>query len=189
MHLERIHNNPNSKVSLTVEHIKDKFKSMNNSLEITQKKMRNFLKQKRLKFPRFYFLSDEDMFELLGKAKFPEIINKHMMKMFQGIKRLNYQVIQNKVDKNLKLSRFTEMESVDKEAITLLNPIEVDGDLINMMTLIQIEMRTVLKQRLIESDKMLSQLPSFRTNGAGFSNWIKDTPGQVLITNIQIEWT
>lgn len=31
--------------------------------------MRKYLEKRRMEIPRFYFLSDEDIFEILGKAK------------------------------------------------------------------------------------------------------------------------
>ena len=51
--------------------------------------MRKYLEKRRIEIPRFYFLSDEDIFEILGKSKDHKCINKNIKKMFEGIKQLD----------------------------------------------------------------------------------------------------
>ncbi len=48
--------------------------------------MRKYLEKRKYETPRFYFLSDEDIFELLGKIKDPNCLQKFLKKMFEGIK-------------------------------------------------------------------------------------------------------
>lgn len=189
--LERISHNNNVKASLTIENIKEKFESMNNSLDITQKNMRAYLKQKRIKFPRFYFLSDEDMFEMLGKAKDPDVVNKHMKKMFEGIKSLQYERIVNKLDKSSKTYRFKGMMSSDGEYIEFEQTIEATGDLISMMNTVEDSMKDELKRALKNSLEKLegSNMKALKNSGPAFNTWMSDIPGQMQIASIQIEWT
>ena len=42
--------------------------------------------EKRSNFPRFYFLGDEDLLELLGQSTKEQIIQTHIKKLFTGIK-------------------------------------------------------------------------------------------------------
>jgi hypothetical protein len=58
---------------------------MNKGLEQIQKALREFLETKRGGFPRFYFLSDDDLLEIIGMGKDPSPINKHIKKIFEGI--------------------------------------------------------------------------------------------------------
>jgi len=51
--------------------------------------LKQFLEAKRGHFPRFYFLSDDDLLEIIGQAKDLEPINKHVKKMFEGISLLH----------------------------------------------------------------------------------------------------
>ena len=39
-------------------------------------------------FPRFFFLSNEDLLEIIGQAKDPEPINKHIKKIYECINKL-----------------------------------------------------------------------------------------------------
>lgn len=57
-------------------------------LETIQKNMKKYLERRRMEIPRFYFLSDEDIFEMLGKSKDPTFINLNIKKMFEGVQEL-----------------------------------------------------------------------------------------------------
>jgi len=58
---------------------------LNRGLEAIQKELQQFLEAKRGVFPRFYFLSNEDLLEIIGQAKDPAPINKHIKKIYEGI--------------------------------------------------------------------------------------------------------
>lgn len=48
-------------------------------------------KQKKI-LPRFYFLSNEDLIEILGDSQKPEKIQKHLKKCFEGINEIGFKV-------------------------------------------------------------------------------------------------
>ena len=83
----RIYKEQNCYKALIVT-VKDFIKTlsdMNRGLEQIQKELRSFLEGKRGIFPRFYFLSNEDLLEIIGQGKDPTPINKHIKKIFEGI--------------------------------------------------------------------------------------------------------
>jgi dynein heavy chain len=62
---------------------------LNEQFEKIQRYLKQFLEAKRSQFPRFYFLSDEDLLEIIGQSKDPKPIVAHIGKMFEGVHNLN----------------------------------------------------------------------------------------------------
>ncbi|KAA6398983.1 MAG: putative dynein heavy chain, partial [Streblomastix strix] len=57
---------------------------MQKELQHCQQALSEFLEEKRDKFPRFYFIGDDDLLEILGQAQTPSVIQAHLKKLFQA---------------------------------------------------------------------------------------------------------
>ena len=66
-------------------------------LERCQKALNDYLQEKRNKFPRFYFLGDDDMLQILGQSQNPSIIQLHLKKLFSGIHTVKFTDEQDKI--------------------------------------------------------------------------------------------
>ena len=66
----------------------EQLNEMNGKLEEIQKSLDMYLETKRQIFPRFYFLSNDDLLEILGQSKNPEAVQPHLKKCFDNIKSL-----------------------------------------------------------------------------------------------------
>ena len=84
--------------------------SILDQLERCQKALADFLEDKRQRFPRFYFIGDDDLLEILGQAKNPAVIQSHLKKLFAGIHRVDFS------EGN---SAITAMLSLDGEKVVL----------------------------------------------------------------------
>ena len=56
----------------------DTLNEMNTKLEEIQKSLDMYLETKRQIFPRFYFLSNDDLLEILGQSKNPDAVGYGM---------------------------------------------------------------------------------------------------------------
>lgn len=70
---------------------------MNTKLEEIQKSLDMYLETKRQIFPRFYFLSNDDLLEILGQSKNPEAVQAHLKKCFDNIKSLKMSKVRGTV--------------------------------------------------------------------------------------------
>lgn len=57
-------------------------------MDSIQRALERYLETKRHVFPRFYFISNDDLLEILGNAKRPDFIQKHIKKLFGNIHAL-----------------------------------------------------------------------------------------------------
>lgn len=127
---------------------------------------------KRNAFPRFYFLSDDDLLELLGQSTKEPIIQKHIKKLFPGINRLQIE------QKNGSLS-IVRISSVEGEEVKLLEPIAMIGPIETWLS----HLLKQIKITLIDAVVKCSQTEQFTLNV------IQSYPEQVICLARSIQFT
>ena len=71
----------------------ERLNDMNTKLEDIQKSLDMYLETKRQIFPRFYFLSNDDLLEILGQSRNPTAVQPHLKKCFDNIVQLQMEKV------------------------------------------------------------------------------------------------
>lgn len=97
------------------EKYKTEFENSNKLLDEIQKSLSEYLETKRRFFPRFYFLSDEELLQILAQTKDPETVQRHINKCFEGIGQLE-----------MKGGIVSGMISMEKEKVMFSKKVDVN---------------------------------------------------------------
>ncbi|CAL1158737.1 unnamed protein product [Cladocopium goreaui] len=114
--METVSENPNVLDVSEIENLLASFVDANKKLDAIQKGLNQYLEKKRLDFPRFFFLSNDELLMILSQTKDPTAVQPHMGKCFEGISRVRF----NKTNEIIEA-----MASVEGEVVDLALPVNV----------------------------------------------------------------
>ncbi|XP_018600098.2 dynein heavy chain 1, axonemal isoform X2 [Scleropages formosus] len=149
----------------------DNLRDCNKLLELVQKGLSEYLETKRGAFPRFYFLSDDELLEILSQTKEPTAVQPHLRKCFENIARLKFQP-------DLQI---THMYSGEGEEVQLLFPVWPSGNVEEWLREVEKSMKASLRDII---DHSLQDYPQ-----KARTEWVLSWPGQVVIAVCQTFWT
>lgn len=129
---------------------------------------------KRRIFPRFYFVSQVDLLDILSKGQQPRLVEKHLSKMFDNIHSLKWE---NKDDMECKNA--IAFLSGEKEEVPFTATFKCIGQVENWLNDIVTQSRTTLKQCLFKA------LNSYVADD-NKSEWLEKTLAQICIVALQI---
>lgn len=73
--MNRTHKTPNAlRTVKNIPNLLETLRSNNDTLDEIQKKLEDYLENKRSAFPRFYFLSNDELLEILANSQNLEVI-------------------------------------------------------------------------------------------------------------------
>jgi dynein heavy chain len=150
---------------------------LDEKLETIQKCLDQYLETKRMIFPRFYFVSDDDLLEILGQSRDPALVQKHIKKCFEGIKVMDLLPPGKAGNKTYEARA---MIAPDNETADFVANIIVDGAV--EMWLVELERAMMLSLQKL----LASSLVAYKGKKEA---WVRNVQGQLLITTGAIAWT
>jgi len=145
-------------------------KTLSDELDKRQKSLSDYMDTKRNFFPRFYFLSDEDLLSILGSSDV-ETVQPHMLKLFDNCREL----LVSKSKQAIGMKSDEDEEFSFREFIKIEKPVE------RWMQLTDFEMQATLKKIMKEA--------TFAYATQERILWVYSQLGMVAIAGTQIWWT
>ncbi|NXM38868.1 DYH10 protein, partial [Gymnorhina tibicen] len=151
------------------------FRHINDVLEKCQKSLNDYLDSKRNAFPRFFFISDDELLSILGSGS-ALCVQEHMIKMFDNVALLRFQ----DGDNDEKIA--TAMISAEGEVMEFRQVVPAVGRVENWMTVVLEEMR--------RTNRRLTKEAIFRyCEDRSRVDWMLLFQGMMVLAANQVWWT
>ncbi|XP_030382925.1 cytoplasmic dynein 2 heavy chain 1 [Scaptodrosophila lebanonensis] len=131
---------------LRINNISVIVQTLETQLARCQQNLLSYITDKRNSFPRFYFLGDDDLLELLGQAsKDADIVQRHIRKLFPGCHSLG-------IRQGPETGHFiiNALHSAEGDELTLNQSVEMTGDIEHWLNKLVVSIQQTLRGQIFE---------------------------------------
>ncbi|GAA5943977.1 hypothetical protein JCM3775_004729 [Rhodotorula graminis] len=169
---------------LNIPNVQKSLERLADLLSKIQKALGEYLERERSSFPRFYFVGDEDLLEIIGNSKDVLRVAKFLKKMFAGLAALVLDGEQTQIE---------GIVSREGEEVPFSTPVVFAQypKINDWLAQLELEMKVSLATLVARA---YADLEAFYRDPAGldrdrFLAWIDAYPAQLVVLAVQVGWT
>lgn len=168
---------------LNIPDVQNQLEELAQRLNKIQKALGEYLERERVAFPRFYFVGDEDLLEIIGNSNDTQRVSKHLRKMFAGM--ANLVTDEDSGDLVGFASKEGERLYLRKE-ISLTKTPKVN----EWLAALEHGMKTTLAALLLDAVRQYGEIIKAESPDAeAFNAYISEFPSQIVVLATQVCWT
>ncbi|MEW5311652.1 MAG: hypothetical protein WDW38_003348 [Sanguina aurantia] len=145
----------------------------NRQLDVVEKGLNDFLDTKKMAFPRFFFLSNDELLEILSEAKDPVNVQPFVKKCFEAVKELVFEAD----------GEISGLISVEGEKLPFVDNVNPAATGAVECWLLEVESAIRRTLHKVAGDALEAYAREQR------SSWILAWPGQLVLNCSQVYWT
>ncbi|XP_016084420.1 dynein heavy chain 6, axonemal [Sinocyclocheilus grahami] len=183
--MRKVNRLPNALRAATQTGLLDIFQNNNALLERIQKCLEAYLESKRVVFPRFYFLSNDELLEILAQTRNPQAVQPHLRKCFDAISQLEFGLLTPGEGETGEKTQYTNdilaMVSPEGEKVALGKGLKARGNVEDWLGKVE--------EAMFSSLRRLSKAAIADYQSKPRVEWVvAGHPSQVVLTISQLMW-
>ena len=157
------------------EYLKQTLPHLQGELEMCQKSLTGYLEKKRLMFPRFFFVSDPVLLEILGQASDSHTIQSHLMSIFDNVSSVKFH--------HQDYNKIMSFMSGEGEVVELEKPVRAEGS-------VEVWLNDLLRATQESVHSIIREAFHFINDGIlELYDLVTKFQAQIGILGIQMVWT
>ncbi|XP_053317654.1 dynein axonemal heavy chain 6 [Spea bombifrons] len=180
--MRKVNRLPNALRAATQPGLLETFQSNNALLDQIQKCLEAYLESKRAVFPRFYFLSNDELLEILAQTRNPQAVQPHLRKCFDSISKLEFAVMPSPGEQEVVYTNdILAMLSPEGERVSLGKGLKARGNVEDWLGKVE--------EAMFSSLRRLSKAAIADYQNKNRVDWVvAGHPSQVVLTISQLMW-
>eukprot|EP00756_Hemistasia_phaeocysticola_P037128 Hpha_TRINITY_DN16680_c2_g14::TRINITY_DN16680_c2_g14_i1::g.182401::m.182401/K10408/DNAH; dynein heavy chain, axonemal len=165
----------------------DLLPNLKEQLDLCQKQLQSYLETKRRAFPRFYFVSEQVLLEVLSQASDPTAVQSNIESLFDGVSGVAFEKFKPpKGESGRDITKITMMTSHEGETIQLTEPVPCQGNVECWLLALVEQMQLTLRNMC---SRVATEIPPMQQSVHHFHHVFGQYIAQVSLLSIQLLWT